>query len=491
MNLDPMSEIFQGRVLTLTSEGQGVLRHNNFVVFIPFTAPGDRILYRIINRKKNFAQGELIEVLEPSPIRTVPLCRYYGRCGGCQLQHMTYKGQLESKRQMVEDALKRIGKFPEIFVEPVVAAQLNWAYRRHVTLKIVATEEFLKAGYIAVDHVSFVPVEHCPIFISEDDPAIQELQCLLRNFSTNNFLDGKAVLFKNEDHKLILSLRFKPDLPPMNGSDSNSFPLEARKNKGAILANITPLFSEPLVRASREKITSNMTAFIGSKSGFNKSFTFPQGMIEDFLKKYPRWIGIVIHIDEKKWTWGEVKAVIKVDELRLICSPDVFTQNHPEQSLKIYQHVSNLVSLPHAKVWDLYCGIGISSLLLAKQGHAVIGVEYNHESVELAKENALLNQIETAQFIQGDVEQILQRKLEKPDVIVINPPRIGITPLVIKEILKRKPKIIIYVSCMPSTLARDLNRLCADGYKISLVQPYDMFPQTSHVETLVQLLRDR
>lgn len=425
------SEIFQGDVLALSSEGQGVLRHNNFVVFVPFTAPGDTIRYRILQQKKNFAQGELLEVLRPSPSRTIPLCRYYGRCGGCQLQHMTYEAQLESKRQIIVDSLKRIGKFTDVNVLPVIPATLNWAYRRHITLKIRYEGDFLAAGYIAVDNISLINIEHCPIFIPENDPTIQEVQSLLKNFSSKGFSEGTAVLFKAGDDQLILSLYF------------------------------------------------------------DKTMTFETESIESFLKQYPHWSGIVIHAGGKKMIWGKSTSIIKIDEMRFACSPDVFTQNHPEQSLKIYQQISHIVSQPPgSKVLDLYCGIGITSLLLAKQGYEVIGIEYNQESIVFAKENVRLNGLSTAQFIQGDVEKVLLSKLKKDQaqVVIVNPPRVGITPQVAEEIIRRKPQEIVYVSCMPSTLARDLTYLCTKDYKLSLVQPYDMFPQTSHVETLVHCL---
>lgn len=426
-----MSDLdIKGEVLTLSSEGQGIVRHDNLVVFIPFTAPGDIVLFRIVQQKKKFANGELLKVLQPSPFRTTPLCRYYGHCGGCQLQHITYETQLDSKRQIIEDALQRIGKFTGLSVKPVVPAQQNWAYRRHITLKIRSEGKALVAGYVAMDNKSLIQVEHCPIFISESDLSIQELQTLLKKFSAIEFSEGTAILFKTENDQLILSLYFE-------------------------------------------------------------RMSFKNQIIENFLKEHPRWIGIVIHVGRKKSTWGQTTSTLTIDDnLSFIASPDVFTQNHPEQSLKIYQHISQIVlSKPGSKVFDLYCGIGISSLLLAKQGHAVIGVEYNPEAIQLAQENARLNHLSSAQFIVGDVEQVLTNNLkkERADTIVINPPRMGLTPKVINELLKRKPKEIIYISCMPSTLARDLKLLCADVYKIVLVQPYDMFPQTSHVETLVHL----
>jgi 23S rRNA (uracil1939-C5)-methyltransferase len=428
-----MTEMFQGDVLSLTSEGQGVIRQEGFVVFVPFTVPGDQILYRLIQRKKNFAQGELVKIIKPGPHRTLPLCRYYGVCGGCQLQHLAYLSQLESKRHIVEDAFIRIGKMKDVKVLPVEPAKLHWAYRRHINLKIRPNGQSLIAGYIAIDNTSLLPVEHCPIFIPEDQPAIQEVQALLQNLPSKDFKAGSAILFKTEDDLFILSLHFE------------------------------------------------------SKISFNEE------IIKNFLKDHSRWMGVSLKNGSKKMTWGTVQTHLEIEGMKFLCSPDVFTQNHPEQSLKIYQHIVRLASQwPDSKILDLYCGIGISSLLLAKQGHSVIGIEYNPESIELAQENAKNNGLMTPQFIQGDVEQILKKRLKKnqSSFVLLNPPRIGISPAVAEEIIRMQPQSIVYVSCMPSTLARDLKIFCMAGYKIDLVQPYDMFPQTSHVETLVHLKKD-
>lgn len=425
-----MSEIFSGEILTLSSEGKGVIRHNDLVVFIPFTAPGDKILYRIVLKKKNYADGVLVEILHPSPKRTQPPCRYYGRCGGCQLQHITYEAQLESKRQIIIDALKRIGKFSAIPVQPVEPAKQYWAYRRHITLKVRREEESLTAGYISVDNETLIPVEHCPIFIPENDPSIQQVQKLLKNFPSKGFSEGTAVLFKTDFNQLILYLKF------------------------------------------------------------DQALDLPISSIESFLKQYPRWIGISVLAGRRKRTWGETQSVIEFNDMRFICSPEVFTQNHPEQSLKIYQQISDRVSRG-TKVLDLYCGIGISSLFLAKKGCNVVGVEYNPEAIKFALHNSEINALTSPRFIQGDVEHVLQNQLKKESaqVVILNPPRIGIKPQVIDEVIKRKPQSIIYVSCMPSTLARDLAKLCTQDYKISFVQPYDMFPQTSHVETFVHMTK--
>lgn len=441
MSKNYCGQVFEGEVSALSSEGLGIVRREHFIIFIPFTSPGDRILYTITHEKKNFAQGQLLEILQSSPYRTQPFCRYYGTCGGCQLQHIDEETQLKSKRQSIQNALLRIGKFNDVSVLPVNPSSRRRAYRRHITLKIQRVGETLTAGYTGSDHQSFLSVNHCPIFISDENPSIEEVQELLKCFPVDHFTKGKAILFKVKtvmhDKKLILSLHF-----------------------------------EKKIKLKKEVI---------------------EEIIKGFLKRCSSWIGVIFHHGEVKSSFGETQTFLDINEMRFLCNPDVFTQNHPEQSVKIYQQLVELLSSTKARVLDLYCGIGISSLLLAQQGHEVIGVEYNGESVKLARENGRLNGLTTTKFIQGDVSQVLRDKSKINvntnyfEVIILNPPRIGVSPSVVDEIVKREPLEIIYISCLPSTLARDLQAFCRADYQIALVQPYDMFPQTYHVETLVHL----
>lgn len=425
-----MFDLIEGEVNAISSEGQGILRHDNFVIFVPFAAPGDIIKCAITYKKKNFAHGELIEVLKPSSERTAPLCRYYGNCGGCQLQHITYEAQLNHKRQLIEDAFRRIGKLPNVEVQPVIPATQNWAYRRHVTLKLRSQGQSILGGFISVDNHSLVEVQHCPIFITDKESCIEEVQNFLTHFSSSHFLEGSATIFKAASNQYILSMTFEKPL------------------------NFDPKF------------------------------------IEAFLEQHPQWVGIALHIGNKKTIWGQDIAFIEVDQMLFKCSPDVFTQNHSEQSTKIYKQIVSLFEhKSKSKILDLYCGIGISSLMLARQGHQLLGIEYNEQSIQFAKENAQSNGCKNALFKQGDVEKILPQlfKNEKFPFLIINPPRIGMSSKTLQEIVKHRPSEIAYISCMPSTLARDLKPFCEAGYTIQSAQPYDMFPQTNHVETLVHL----
>ena len=180
-----------GRIVGLASEGQGIVRHEGLVTFIPYTAVGDSVSYETIKRKKNFAIGNLLQVIEPSPERTTPLCQYYGTCGGCQLQHIKYEAQVEYKRKWIEDALKKIGKFENTVVPPVTPANLQWAYRRRVNLVLRRHGDAFQAGYIATDNKSLVAVETCPIFIEKNDPIIKLCRKYVRNLRAANHTTAK------------------------------------------------------------------------------------------------------------------------------------------------------------------------------------------------------------------------------------------------------------------------------------------------------------
>lgn len=424
-----MNETYTGNVVGMASEGQGIVRQDGLVTFIPFTAPGDKVRYQIVQQKKNFAIGKLLEVIEPSPERITPRCPYFGTCGGCQLQHINYQAQLEYKRKWVEDSLKKIGKLEAITVPPVTPANMQWAYRRRINLVLKWAQGHLTAGYFATDNTTILEVEKCPIFIDEQDPVLKTIQEICRQLKSNDPADGKATILKS-DQKYLVHFHFKT-LP---------------ENASEILSNA--------------------------------------------LNLYPFIKGILASSRKKSLQFGSIETSCNVEGLTCDFNPKTFIQAHPEQSLNIYREIENLGKTHKPqKVLDLYCGIGITSLLLARQGCKVKGIELNPESIRLAKSNAIKNKLKDASFIAADVENILAQSLseDKPDFIVVNPPREGLTPK-ITHILKSHPsKHLIYVSCMPATLARDLKSLCEESYKVSSIQVFDMFPQTIHVETVVNL----
>lgn len=426
------ADVVTGQVTGLASGGQGIIRQDGFVVFVPFTAPGETVSCRITEKKKTYANAELLKVLQPSPNRAVPPCRYYGTCGGCQLQHIDYATQLEYKRQSVEDALKRIGKLPIESVPAVVASQDQWAYRRHITLTVRPRGSFFEAGYITTDNKSLLPVEHCPIFVEERVAIIENVQKLVSRLHSIPDNGGKVGVMKQGNGKYVLHFTFKT-LP------SNS-----------------------------------------------------EEVFEKAIAHYPQIAGIVASSMQEALTYGKTTAMCEVDGLKFTFSPQSFVQTHPEQSCNIYRQLCDIATRVQAhNILDLYSGVGISSILLAKQGAHVLGVESNAVAVQLSRDNAARNSVEHVQFLRADVEDVVRglMKQQAPDLVIANPPRTGLDSRVIHALLQKLPKHIVYISCMPSTLARDLNLLCEKHYRLESCQPYDMFPQTSHVETVVHIIQ--
>ena len=425
-----INDIIEGKILTLAFGGEGIMRERGFVIFVPFTAIGDRITCQIKEVKKSFAKGVLVDLLEPSPDRTTPKCPYYGKCGGCQLQHLKPEAQADYKLNAVRDSLRRIGHL--VFPLPqMIPASLNWAYRRHITLHLGPKNDFFEAGYIAINHHSHIAVQTCPIFTSSDDTVVSQIQKLVALIPNPTKESGRVTILKNHQGRYILSFLFE-------------------------------------------------------------RFIIEKSFLEKLLPLFPSFAGIILDCAGKQTLIGDCYSELHFDGLDFRFTPQAFVQNHPEQSLKIYQQIASIASQEAGlHILDLYCGFGITSLLLARQGHHVTGIEFNPHSIRFAEENSSRNHLQgKANFLKGDVEKILPRALQLgKDLMIINPPRQGLTPEVRKLILKANAKTLIYISCMPSTLARDLSDFSQKGYKIENITIYDMFPQTAHVETLVCLRR--
>jgi 23S rRNA (uracil1939-C5)-methyltransferase len=431
MGVLAIDERVEGNIETLAFGGEGILRYRGFVIFIPFTATGDRVVCRITHVKRSFAKGELVEILKPSQSRVQPRCPYFGTCGGCQLQHLNQEAQLKYKFNAVNDALKRIGHLDFSTPFPVFSSPPYWSYRRHVTLQLQPTENAFKAGYTAIDNQSLVIAQTCPIFNEPDQPILSLLQLLVSQLPNPQQHKGRVTLLKNHKHQFIVFFQFE----------------------------------------------------IGFKPEL-KAFT-------SMLQKNPLLAGLLIQVPrEKTLIFGDIYCEQEIEGLNFRFTPQAFIQNHSEQSSAIYRKICELAAqVPNRHILDLYCGFGITSSLLARQGHRVLGVEYNPISIEFAQANALKNRLKQVQFIAGSVEKNISSLLKKEpfDLILVNPPRTGLSKEVVHYLLKAQPRHLLYVSCMPSTLARDLQLICEQNYKLKEGEIYDMFPQTAHVETLVYL----
>lgn len=393
--------------------GAGILRHEGLAVFVPYSCVGDTIECHIHKKKKNFAEGTLKKIITPSPERIQPNCPVYTKCGGCQIQHITYSEQLRYKQQIVYDALTRIGKFPNPIVHPTVAATVQWNYRRHITLNLSKG----KLGYLENDNKTLIEPPSCALF-SKD----QELFPLLRHHLQDS-PDGRITLIKSGEHFLI---------------DAH--------------------FSMP----------------------------YPEKLL-DTLKTLPAFLGGRLKSPKQEKFFGNTEGSLEFDGKRFHFHFGAFLQNHPEQSAAIYRTLCEAVrNIGPQNILDLYSGIGITSCLFSQLGAQVTSIEYSPYAVKAAKQNLSLYAQSPWNALEGSVEHLLKTAQGTFDLAFTNPPRTGMHPNAIQALLQKKPKHLFYLSCMPSTLARDL-QLIKEHYDLIECTPFDLFPQTAHVETLVRL----
>ncbi|MFA6915529.1 MAG: methyltransferase [Parachlamydiales bacterium] len=409
MSEQPITE----KVAAWAFGGAGILRHEGLAVFVPYSCVGDIIECSLTKKKKNFAEGTLLKIISPSPQRIQPLCPVYTRCGGCQLQHVSYPEQLAYKQQTVIDALTRIGKFSQPLVYPTVPAPVRWQYRRHITLHLSQG----KLGYLENDNTALIEPSACLLF-SEDETLFPYLRKLF-----NKSPDGRVTLIKSTD-KLLMDAHFASE------------------------------FSSELV----EEISHS-----------------------------PFFSGGRLRSATQENTFGSIEGSLTYEDLTFSFHLGAFLQNHPEQSAAIYRALCNEVSpLKPTKIIDLYSGIGITSCLFSQLGASVECIEYSPAAVKAAKANLKKYAQASWNVIEGPVERLL-RNLKGPfDLAFVNPPRTGMHPSAIQQLLKHQPEHLFYLSCMPSTLARDL-QLLSSRYRLIHCTPFDLFPQTAHVETLARL----
>lgn len=417
----------EGTITDLAFGGKGILRTSEGkVVFIPFTIPGERIRFTITKDKKHYAEGDLTEVLEPSPERVTPRCPYFTRCGGCQLQHIEYPAQVKYKKAAIEQALRTVYPDAEINMNP---SRSPWEYRRRIHLTLHPTENGFITGYIGQDNRSLVQVEQCPIFAAPDDPVIQMTAQIASQLQADRGNSGKALLIKTSDGQYLLHFHFK-------GCPKNA------------------------------------------KEILSKSLKSPITAIE---LSAPR-----THL-----RFGKSTHSMDIEGLKIKYSSDAFVQNHPDESALIYQAVRKAIQeIAPTQMIDLYSGIGISSLLASPYCSTIDAVELNRHAIQLAQENASANQLANIQFHEGRVEELVEKLLKKnPSLALCNPPREGMDKSACNLLAASKVQDLLYISCHPATLARDLKIFKEAGFGYQEGKGFDMFPQTGHVETLIRIKR--
>ncbi|WP_395096571.1 23S rRNA (uracil(1939)-C(5))-methyltransferase RlmD [Bacillus amyloliquefaciens] len=436
----------------LTHEGAGVAKVQGFPIFVPNALPEEKAQIKVTRIKKGFAFGRLIELKEESPHRTDAPCTIYKQCGGCQLQHMTYEGQLLFKQKQVKDVLERIGKLDlsNVTVHPTLGMKDPWNYRNKAQVPVGEREGGLVAGFYQQRSHDIIDMSACLIQQSKNDEAVQAVKDICTSYGVKAYNEERHKGWLR--HIMVRYGVVTGEMMIVFITRTSDFP-----HKAKIIEDITAQF--PHVKSIVQNINPNKTN--------------------------------VIFGDETNVIWGEEYIYDLIGDVKFAISARSFYQVNPEQTKVLYDRALEYAELQGEEtVIDAYCGIGTISLFLAKQAKKVYGVEIVPEAIEDAKRNAELNGITNAEFAVGEAETVIPKWYEEgitADTLVVDPPRKGCDEALLRTIIDMKPKRVVYVSCNPGTLARDLRVLENGGYQTHEVQPVDMFPHTNHVECVAVL----
>lgn len=449
------NDVLTIRIEDMGVDGEGIGKVDNIPLFVKDALIGDVVSVKIMKMKKNYGYARLLEILEPSKDRVTPPCEFHRSCGGCQIQALSYEKQLEFKQRKIRNNLKRIGGFSEEMLEqvmePIIGMDEPYHYRNKVQAAFGRTKsgKIISGVYQSGTH-RIVSVDDCMTEDSIADRIIVDIRNMLPKFNIWVYDEDKRTGFLR--HVLVKRGFASGEVMVVLVGASGYFPmkkkftaalLEKHPEITTVVLNINPKDTN-LVLGEREEVLHG------------------SGYIEDTL------CGRVFRI-----------------------SPRSFYQINPVQTEKLYNKAMELAGLDkNTSVIDAYCGIGTIGLVAAKTAGSVIGVELNRDAVKDAIANAKRNSAENAKFYcadAGDFMQELALAGETADVVFMDPPRAGSTRKFIDSLAAMRPKKVVYISCNPETLARDLALLTKKGYAVRRICPVDMFPHTNHIETVVFL----
>ncbi len=452
------------QITDVAAEGKSLARVNDMVLFVPFGAPGDIVDVKVDKKKRSYAEGHIVRMVEPSPRRVEPMCEHFGVCGGCKWQHIPYEDQLMYKRKQVCDALTRIAKVELPEINPILGSRQTTCYRNKLEYtfsnKCWITFEDLRSGKEFPDrnalgfHIpgafdKVLDIKKCWL----QDDLSNELRLFIRQYTL-----GKGYTFY--------------DLKAQNG----------------------------LMRTLMVRIASTGEVMLIVVFGENNMAAI-EDVMSAIAEKFPQITSLLYVVNLKvNDTIGDQEVITyrgrdyineEMEGLTFRIGPKSFYQTNSLQAYELYKVARRMAELTgNELVYDLYTGTGTIANFVARQARQVIGIEYVPEAIEDAKLNSKVNGIENTLFYAGDMKDVLTdgfvAEHGHPDVMIIDPPRAGMHEDVVNVILNAAPKRIVYVSCNPATQARDLALLDVK-YRVREVQPVDMFPHTHHVENVVSL----
>lgn len=448
------NEEYDMNITGMGYEGEGVGKINDFTVFVPGALLNEKVKVKIVKVNKNFAFAKLIDVMEASEYRTEPACNIYKRCGGCQLQHYSYKAQLDFKKQRVKDCIERIGKLKtsEVILYDTIGMDAPYRYRNKVQLPVGEKNGEVNIGFYAQRTHEIINMDICNIQHEAADKVLKLIKNWMKKY--------KIEAYNEQLH---------------SGSIRHIMVRKAFKTNEVMVVVVTRSNELP----HKEKL------------------------IEMLIESKENIVSIIQNVNSKKTNvilgiecitlWGKDNISDYIGDFKFNISPLSFFQVNPVQTEVLYNKALEYASLTgNETVFDAYCGTGTISLFLSQKAKKVYGIEIVPQAIENAKINAKQNNIDNAEFIVGESEKIIPELIKKgikADVVVVDPPRKGCEKSLLEAIAQMSPERIVYVSCDPGTLARDLSILDELGYNATEIQPVDMFPQTAHVETVVKMSR--
>lgn len=450
---------FELEIDDIGTEGEGIAHIDGYALFIKDAIPGDVVRVKVIKAKKNYGYGRVVEIVKPSKDRVQPVCPVARQCGGCQIQHLAYDAQLAYKENKIKNCLVRLGKFPkeqiDEIMEPLMGMEEPYHYRNKAQFPVGRNKEGeLVTGFYASRTHSIIPATHCAIQDKRNEEILNTVLKFMKEFGIEPYDEGTHIGLVR--HILTRVGYHTGEIMVCLVLNGKSLPHQ-------------DVFVERLAKIDGMKSIS---------INVNREKTN------------------VILGKQVKTLWGADYIVDSIGTIQYQISPLSFYQVNPVQTQKLYQTALDYAGLTGNEiVWDLYCGIGTISLFLAQQAKMVYGVEIVPEAIADANRNKEFNQIKNVEFFVGASETVLPEKYRESggkmsaDVIVVDPPRKGCEVSLLQTILDMRPQRVVYVSCDPATLARDLRFLCDGGYELKKVRGCDMFGHSGHVETVVQLVR--
>ncbi|PEQ84674.1 23S rRNA (uracil(1939)-C(5))-methyltransferase RlmD [Bacillus sp. AFS006103] len=447
-----LNQTFPLTIKRLGINGEGVGYFKKQVVFVPGALPGEEVVVEATKINPKFAEAKIKKIRIKSPHRVLPLCPVYDQCGGCQLQHLKYDQQLKEKRDIIIQSLERHTKVDigKLNIRETIGMEDPWGYRNKSSFQLKAVDGKVLAGLYGLNSHQLINIDECAVQHAQTNEATSEVKRILEEL--------KIPIYNEKSRKGIIRT-----IVTRVGIQTGELQI-------VLITTQKELPKVDIIIQEIQKRLPNVKSIVQNINGQKTSLIFGEETLplagEDFIQE----------------TLGDLQFEL---------SARTFFQLNPVQTVKLYNEVKKAAALTgQEKVLDAYCGVGTIGLWLADQAGEVRGMDVITESIEDAKKNAKRHGLTNTKYVPGKAEEVLPKWVKKgwkPDVIVVDPPRTGLEGQLIQTILQAEPKKLIYISCNPSTLAKDIQVLSAK-YEVKYIQPVDMFPHTAHVECVSQIV---